>query len=232
MIRAASIALCLAVLSSASAQQSCRKLTFDGQIARGEPFNHAITRNLNFSLTPVASGWRIEVQATGSKSAHDAAEVATPPYQSVNPLLLTTDYGFRAQDAVSWNPRDFQFVTDAETLSDASRDEDALLSGKLSPAQKSALASRLIEVTRSSAHGQLRILDASLVPGTADQSPVAASVASHWRTTPHTLVQPRQGSNSSPLGTVVSLKFEVTLWLPEIIAVAPGLHAVAAPCPR
>ena len=41
---------------------------------------------------------------------HDYAELATPPYESVSPLLLSTDFSFRAQDAVAWNPRRFRYA--------------------------------------------------------------------------------------------------------------------------
>ena len=51
------------------------------------------------------------------RGSEDYAELATPPYRSVNPLLISTDYGFRSQDAVGWNPRRFRFAGTAAEFS-------------------------------------------------------------------------------------------------------------------
>jgi len=215
-----------------AAAQKCRKVSFAAEVGAGQEYRHAISARQAFLLKPVANGWRIEVvpaTTTTAVSRHDAAEVATPPYQSVSPLLLTTDYKFRAQDVVSWNPREFQFATNLEHIEQASADEDILFDKSADAAKRSQAEQRLIALASSSApdsaRGQLQILAASLVPGTADQVPAAAAVASHWRTTPHTLVQPHAGAAASPLGTVESLRFAVSLWIP-----AAGANASA--CPR
>jgi hypothetical protein len=215
---------------AAAAQRGCRKVEFDGAVARGQEFSRALSGDLTFDLQPVAAGWRIRVLYSASHPVHDAAEVATPPYQSINPLLLTTEYGLRAQDVVSWNPRQFQFVAEGPDKA-LSADEDTLLSKTSADREKSAAEKRLIAAVAHAWHGELKILDASLVAGTADQAPAASAVASHWRTTPHTLVQPEQGKPATALGEVESLKFRVTLWMPVSARVKKELRGVAAACP-
>jgi hypothetical protein len=237
-----SLSLLFFVSMTGNAQQACRKVTFQSQVKKGETFQKPITPALMFLLKPTSDGWQIEMQ-TSPASQHDAAEVATPPYQSINPLLLTTGYGMRAQDAVAWNPRNFQFVTKPAQIAEASQDleleihkpgptdfDKGYSANSEKPTKDAEM--RLIALAMNSPHGQLRILDASLVPGTADQSAAAATVASHWRTTPHTLVQPAAGTAATPSGSLESLKFEVTLWLPRGLQLAAGLRPVAAACPQ
>jgi hypothetical protein len=216
--------------SSAFAQKSCVKVSFDGEVRAGQEFERAFSPSLEFRMHPTAAGWRAEILQPGTQPAHDAAEVATPPYQSASPLLLTTDYSFRAQDAVAWNPRQFQFLVEPSPSS--AKDVDTLLDKTSSAAAKQAAEKRLVYGATHAAHGELRILDAALVPGTADQSAAAAAVASHWRTTQHTLVQPAAGHSATPQGSIESLKFHVTLWLPRSVRVVRDIHPVAAACPQ
>lgn len=219
------------VAAQGAVSQTCHKVVFDGEVHKGEAFSRRINPGLQFSLRPLASGWKVEVLAGTLRLPHDAAESATPPYQSVNPLFITTDYSFRAQDAISWNPRKFQFATDPATAASASQDVDTLIKNPPAPDQLDRAAEgRLVALATHSAHGQLRIMDATLVPGTADQTGAAAAVASHWRTTPHTLAQPKPPSASTPLGEVQSMKFEVTLWLPRGVPVERSLHATSSAC--
>lgn len=232
MIRPLSVVALLALsLPLARAQQGCRKISMEGDVRRGASFDRAITPQMNFLLQPTDTGWRIEVQPAGKPLQHDAAETATPPYASTSPLLLTTDFGLRAQDAVSWNPRRFSFVANPTQAESASRDEDIVLDKKLDPKQMQAPQMRLIGLAMHGAHGEFQILNASLVPGTADQSAAGAALASHWRTTPHTLVQPPAGSKASQLGSLEQVHFKVTLWLPPGTALARGVHATPAACP-
>jgi hypothetical protein len=226
------VVLLLLASVAATAQQSCRKVVFSGDVQPGQAYRHAISSKLAFVLQPTATGWRIEVQPVPFQSPRDAAEVATPPYQSVSPLLLTTDYTFRSQDVVSWNPREFEFATDPNVIANAAQDVDLLLNKATDPARKKEAETRLIALAGSAAHGELKILDSSLVPGTADQSAAAAAVAAHWRTTAHTLVQPKAGAKATPSGTVESLRFQVTLWMPANISLAAGMHGVPTSCPR
>lgn len=228
------LGLCFFPVTAALAQQACRKVVFKAAVNKGDTFQKAISPKLAFVLKPTASGWQIEMQPPDSPPPHDAAEVATPPYESINPLLLTTDYGMRAQDAVAWNPRPFEFATGGATGLLASHDLDIELdkSPSADDKLKKVAEMRLIALAMNSAHGELRILDASLVPGTADQSAAAATVASHWRTTPHTLVQPTAGSQATALGSLQSLRVQVTLWMPRSVTLVPGLHPVPVSCPQ
>ena len=228
------IAVLTALLTGAvSAQRGCRKVEFDGAVARGQEFRKPLSDALTFDLQPVADGWQIRVVAAGAQADHDAAEIATPPYQSINPLLLTTDYGFRAQDVVAWNPRQFQFVTDVAGIEGLSRDEDMVADKAAPPEKKSAAEKALIAAATHGAHGELKILEAALVPGSADQTPAAAAVASHWRTTPHTEVQPGKGKSATAQGEVELLKFRVTLWLPKSVALSREWRSAAlVSCPQ
>lgn len=230
---APAMALALLPAMAVAQQHGCRRVEFDGAVTRGQDFNRGLSRDLTFNLQPMDHGWRVRVLAAGPHAAHDAAEVATPPYQSINPLLLTTDYGFRAQDVVSWNPRQFQLLTDMAGMEALSRDEDVVADKAAAPEKKSAAEKALIAAATHGAQGQLKILDASLVPGAGDQAPAAAAVASHWRTTPHTEVQPGKGQSASVQGEVESLKFRVTLWMPKDVALSREWRSAAlVSCPQ
>jgi len=65
----------------------------------------------------------------------------------------------------------------------------------------------------------LRILDARIVPGLADQAQMAATVASHLAETPHTV---DQSATPSPLGRVEELRFRVELDLAAGVRALPG----------
>ena len=84
---------------------------------RGRAMSARSGNGLEVMLEPLASGWILRVlPASGPRPAHDYAELATPPYRSVSPLLISTDYSFRAQDAVAWNPRRFRYVGHARKI--------------------------------------------------------------------------------------------------------------------
>ena len=103
--------LIFAVASCAYAQGRCKRITVEGEVVAGRGFEREIGGGLTIGLDPVESGWAVRVVPTrGVRGEHDYAELATPPYRSVNPLLVTTGFGFRAQDVVGWNPRRFQFA--------------------------------------------------------------------------------------------------------------------------
>lgn len=229
---AASIVLLLLPVASL-AQRGCHKIELDGAVTRGQEFQRQLGGALTFDLQPLPSGWRIRVLNGESSALHDAAEVATPPYRSINPLLLTTDFSFRAQDVISWNPRQFQFVTSPDAAKDGANNEEFLVEGDGTPEAQRRAQSQLVELASKASHGELRITDASLVPGTADQSPAAQGIASHWRTTAHTLVQPENGKSATPLGEIESLKFRVTLWLPRSVELTrEWRHAALVSCPQ
>jgi hypothetical protein len=87
----------------------------------------------------------------------------------------------------------------------------------------------LVGLPESSAQGDLLIEDSRLVPGTANQGQMAASVAMHFSTTPHTVEQPA-GGHASPLGRVTWMRFRVTLLLPRDFTVDGRLSADPVGC--
>ncbi len=174
-----------------------------------------------FDLEAVPAGWIVRVlPAAGQRPAHDAAELATPPYNSVTPLAITTDFSFRAQDAVAWNPRRFQFAAEMSSF----KKLQSVYTAFMAKPDDAAAGERLAEMAAASATGELQILDARLVPGTANQSQMAAAVASHIAQTPHTVEQ-----GGSPLGAITWLKFRVTVHLPAGFAAAKGLKSGEVP---
>ncbi len=162
---------------------------------------------LEVYFQPIASGWILRVVPVAEEGiAHDYAELATPPYQSVTPLSISTDFAFRAQDAVGWNPRRFHFATTAESFK---RLEEAYF--RLEQAGATPPATLQVELSAQIAQaseGTFTILDARLVPGMADQWKMAGAVASHFSTTAHTLVQSPDGKTSD-LGRLVWLRFRL-----------------------
>jgi hypothetical protein len=153
---------------------------------------------------------------SGTTGDADYSEVATPPYGSVNPLSISTDFGFRAQDAVAWNPRQFRFAsTRAEFAKLSAGYARVMQGGALTAVEQAGLAQ---EVSRA-AEGTLTILDARLVAGVADQSRLATPVAQHFEQTAHTLV----AGQASPLGRLLWMRFRMRLVLPAGWAVPRGV---------
>jgi hypothetical protein len=200
----------------------------DGEVQHGQGWSHPIGNGLEVSLEPLASGWILRVlPTTGARPQHDYAELATPPYDSVSPLLLSTDFSFRAQDAVGWNPRRFHFAADADLYHRLLSAYQAYRAGK----QPSAAAQQeLVTAVSQAQDGSLEILDSRLVPGIADQTGAAAAVASHFLTTAHSLDQPQSGG-PTPLGRLDWVRFRLRLDLPPGFRAAPGLHPEPHACP-
>ena len=89
----------------------CSRAVIEGEVRAGGGFRASFGGGLDFVLEPTALGWVVRVLPTGEgRKSVDYAEVATPPYRSVSPLLVSTDFSFRAQDAVGWNPRRFRYA--------------------------------------------------------------------------------------------------------------------------
>lgn len=197
------MAVVLAVAMQAVAQKGCPALTFEGEVQAGKSFHHALGSQQSFLLESIASGWIVRVlPASGARGAHDFAELATPPYRSPNPLLISTDFSFRAQDAVAWNPREFHFFTSAQQMSIATKAYDATLKEANRPAAGAALYPLLAEACTAS----LQILDARIAGGSADQALMAATVAQHFSQTAHTV---DTSAPPSPLGKILWMRFRV-----------------------
>ena len=210
-----------------TAPAPCRTGTIEGEVRAGEPFVRPIGDELEVMLEPLASGWILRVLPAGkSRPPYDYAELATPPYHSVSPLLINTDYSFRAQDAVGWNPRRFRFAQDQRSFQGLLKAYDEYESkGVGSAAAQQALA----ELVSHAPEGTLAILDAHLVPGTGDQAAAASRVASHFGSTAHTLEKPADGRTTA-LGKLTWMRFRIALELPAGFAADRGLTLSKRPC--
>lgn len=206
---------------------ACRRVVVEGEVLAGQGFERVLGSGLKVGLEPIAEGWAIRiVPSNAPRGPHDNAELATPPYQSLSPLIVSTGLGFRAQDAVGWNPRRFRFAANPTAYT-------ALLGlyGRITatrtpvPADEAELG-RLVVMAPE---GQLEIVDARLIPGTADQVPAAADVASHFGTTAHQVDQPTSGPGL-PLGKLEWIRFRFLLNLPVGMMVDRGLKVVPRPC--
>ncbi len=211
---------------------SCQKLVFEGEVAAGKSFEYALGSHLAFYLEATRAGWIVRVNTVREPRLWpDYAQLATPPYQSMTPLALTTDYSFRAQDVIGWNPRRFQFLTsDAEAQHAIRAYSTYMRDPQGHSAEATAAIQLLTGLPGHAAQGEVEILDAHIVPGMANQSAGAGLVASHFRDTPHTLDQPADGK-ASALGTVDWLRFRATLYLPANF-VAAGRETDRSQCGR
>jgi len=194
---------------------NCSRVEFEGDVHAGEGFEKVFSPGLRFFLEPLRTGWIVRVLAADEPlGPHDYAELATPPYRSVSPLLFSTDWSFRAQDAVAWNPRRFRYAANREVFRKLAALYDKVMSGDAASSGKAA------ELVSAQPEGVLQILDTKLVPGVADQAQMAATVASHLTETPHTV---DQSQTPSPLGRVEELRFRVQLELPQGIQAVKGM---------
>ena len=216
------------------APNACRHASFEGEVTAGQPFTHLLGNGLVFFLQPIHSGWILRVLPAAGRpgeheyAVHDYAELATPPYQSVTPLSLSTDFAFRAQDAAGWNPRRFRFAT-----SKAAFDKLAEVYQRFEQAGATPPAPLQVDLSTEIAQASeaaLTLLDVRLIPGTADQSRAAAAVASHFAQTAHTVVQ-APDSPATPLGNLLWMRFRVDLDLPRSFQPSPTLKLVSTPCP-
>jgi hypothetical protein len=207
---------------------ACRVEVVEGNLDAGKGFEQALGDGLKISFQPVASGWILRVvPLAGFRGDHDYAELATPPYQSVTPLSLSTDFSFRAQDAVGWNPRRFRFATSLEEfkrLDDVYKRYEG--AGKTPPA---SLEEELANEVGKAAEGKLTIVDAKLVPGMADQWRMAAAVSSRFEQTAHTLVLPEAGKQTA-LGKLLWVRFRIEVVLPAGFKPAQGAVIVPHAC--
>ena len=196
---------------SQAALKPCPQVAMEGAVAAGQSFRKTFGRGLEFVLEARPNGWIARVLPVAeSRSREDFAEVATPPFQSINPLLLTTEYGFRAQDIVGWNPRSFHFVARVADFGEAQLAYRAATSSRHPTAEQDAAVTHVV---MKALEGQLRILDAVMTPGTGDQSRAAGLVSTHLDTTAYTVSPPANGV-ADRLGKVVSMRFRVTLSAP------------------
>lgn len=199
-------ALCATLTSCvALSAQRCQTRVLEGEVHDGQAWQQAISPTLDLKLEAVPAGWMLRVLPhVGKRPAHDAAELANPPYRSPTPILISTDFAFRAQDAVAWNPRSFRFFLTPQQTAAAEAAYQATLRSPDSPAAGAALYPLLA----AAAEGTLTILDAEIAGGTANQAAAAATVASHLDQTAHRV---RADLPPSALGRILALRFRITL---------------------
>jgi hypothetical protein len=207
---------------------ACHQLVIERELNAGQGLTTPIGNGLVVYFQPIASGWILRVlPESGPQSDHDYAELATPPYQSVTPLSISTDFAFRAQDAIGWNPRRFKFATSAEMFRNL---EEAYVNFEHAGATPPApLQVELANQISQASEGTLTFIEARFIPGTANQWRAAAAVSSHFDTTSHTLVQPSDGA-STPLGRVLWLRFRLTLDVPAAFRPERGIKTLPHNC--
>jgi len=217
-----------AVAAPPTKPSACRAAVIEGELNAGQPFSQPIGGGLKVYFQALPSGWILRVlPASGPVGQHDYAELATPPYQSVSPLAISTDFAFRAQDAIGWNPRRFRFATSAASFRSLEQVYVKFIAAGLTPPD--ALQAELAHQISQTSEGTFSILDSRLVGGTADQWRMAAAVAEHFDSTAHTLVQEPDGT-TSPLGRIVWLRFRLELNIPPGFPVSPALHIQPRTC--
>ncbi len=199
-----------AAVAAASPLQACPAVLIEGDVSEDHAYTHPLNSRLDFKLEAVPAGWMIRILPHGGvRPLHDAAELANPPYRSPTPILISTDFAFRAQDAVAWNPRSFRFFTTPEQVATAEQAYQATLREPNRPAAGAALYPLL----QQAAEGTLTIVDAEIAGGTANQTAAAGSVASHFDQTAHTA---RTDIAPSPLGRLLRLRFRLTIAAGEL----------------
>ncbi len=195
-----------AILLTTSARgQACAPQTIEGEVRQGRAWQHAISPGLDVKLEAVPAGWIIRVLPRGGpRPPHDAAELANPPYRSPTPILISTDFAFRSQDAIAWNPRTFRFfTTPAETAK-----AEAIYQATLREPDRPGAGADLYPLLTAAPEATLHIVDAEIAGGTANQTAAAATVASHFEQTAHTV---RTDLPPTPLGALLRLRFRITV---------------------
>ena len=194
--------------SQRTGSRLCPGPDFEGTVIAGKSFHKSIGGGLDFVLEAAPNGWIVRVlPSSGVRSEPDFAEVATPPFRSMNPLLLTTDFGLRAQDVIGWNPRTFRYLRDGAEFAEAQRVYRATTATARPTREQEAAVTR---IAVKAMEGRLDVLDAVLTPGTADQTVSAGLVAGHFASTAHTF-RPPESRSIGPAGKVLSLRFRVRL---------------------
>ena len=157
--------------SGAQPAAEASQIRFEGEILRGQIYEHDIGHGLEFHLTPATSneggGWVIEIlPAVQPADETEFSEIATPPYHAYNDRYLAAAFGYSAREAVQITVRKFYFVRSVE---DQQRAADVLNTtlypGTASDAQKVRAAEEAASV--SLGRGELRIVHSKITPGKA-----------------------------------------------------------------
>lgn len=206
---------------------ACQRMVIEGEVEAGKGFERVIGGGLKVGLEPIEAGWAVRVvPAVGPRGPHDSAELASPPYQSLSPLIVSTGLGFRAQDAVGWNPRRFRYAANPASHAALQRMYERVTATKTPSAADEAELGRMVA---AAPEGTLEILDARLIPGTADQVEAANAVALHFTRTAHQIDQPADGK-ATELGRLEWIRFRFSLDVPRGMAPERGIKMVSGPC--
>ena len=148
------------------------KIHFEGEILRGQIYEHYIGHGLVFRLTPATSneggGWVIGIlpAVEPTDETIELTEIATPPYHAYNDRYLAAAFGYSAREAVQIIVRKFYFV---QSMEDQQRAADVvnatLYPGTASEAEKVRAADEAVSVNLG--RGELRIIRSKITPGKA-----------------------------------------------------------------
>jgi hypothetical protein len=214
----------------------CRKIELAGEVSAGQEWSAAIGEGWMFRVVPIPgskkgyTGWDLVVDRQAGGGYPDALLLATPPYGSLNERETGTTFGMRAQDAIAWGPRRFQFLTSVPDLMQSKRDFDLVMVGPggLNANSRSKAAWELLNLMEGASAGRFEVLDARLTAGVANPPAFAEQWAMHLSRVPHTLV-PSSGT-STARGELHWIRFGATLWLPKQWVVPRGSHSDLAKC--
>jgi len=212
----------------------CQLAELTGEVKAGESFAAAIGGGLEFRLhaLPGKKGWDIQMDQLGHTSYPDYVELATPPYRSMNERELATTFGVRAQEAISWNPRNFHFVTNAQQFAQGAK-SFAIVAGigpqNHGPAEMRQAQVELGSVLARTSEGELKILDAKIVQGTGDPVPGTTDWTERLARTSHEMEDIEPGKQSLT-GELRWVRFRVRLWLPGGWAVPTAIAKGGASC--
>jgi len=214
----------------------CRKLELAGEVSAGQEWSAAIGEGWMFRVVPIAgsgkgyTGWDLVVDREAGGGYPDALLLATPPYGSLNEREIGTTFGMRAQDAIAWGPRRFQFLTSVPDLAQSKRDFDLVMAGPggLNANSRSKAAGELLKRMEGASAGRFEVLDAKLTAGVANPPAFAEQWPMHLSRVPHTLVPP--SGTPTARGELHWIRFAATLWLPKEWAGPRGTHSDLAKC--
>jgi hypothetical protein len=213
-------------------------MTVEGEVSAAREWRAPIGDGWVIRLVPIPplqagySGWDLVVDRQRPAGFPDALYLATPPYNSINQREIGTTYGLRAQDAVGWNPRSFRFLTDRAAFREAKQDYYTAFELHKDAVRRSTLAAasaRLLKLETKSSTGQLTILDARLVSGSADPAAFAQQW-SHAASRSRYQVDAAAPGKSTARGELRWMRFRITLWLPQGWAMPGGARVVQGSC--
>jgi hypothetical protein len=213
-----------------------------GEVSTGQEWKSTLGQGWTFRVLPIAplaagySGWDLVVDRDPPAGYPDALLLATLPYNSINEREVGTTFGLRAQDAVGWNPRSFRFLTDPAHFRQAQlwfRQLAAMpeAAHRATKPETAEIMRHLLQLEDGASSGQFRILDARIVPGTADPLPFAQAWALAFTRSRHQ-IEPVAAGQASPQGKLVWMRFALTLGFPASWRFPPEIHATRVSCPE